>query len=186
VTAGRPAVFLDRDGILNELVRRDGATVSPRSPVDFRLREEAAAAVRDLRAAGFPVLVVTNQPDIARGHMTRAALDAMNGMLRAAMPVNDVAVCPHDEADRCECRKPKPGLLLGLASRWDVDLPRSYMVGDGWRDIGAGRAAGCRTILVGDQPGGDAEPELAVADLRAAVTAILRLMHPSMLHSEPR
>ncbi|MGH7517726.1 MAG: D-glycero-alpha-D-manno-heptose-1,7-bisphosphate 7-phosphatase [Gemmatimonadales bacterium] len=185
MTGSRPGVFLDRDGILNELVRRDGAAVSPRDPRDFKLRVGAAAAVRDLRAAGLPVLVATNQPDIARGLISRAALDAMTGMLRAAVPVDDVAVCPHDDADRCECRKPKPGLLIALASRWDVDLPRSYMVGDSWRDVGAGRAAGCRTVLVGDEPG-DVKPDLAVADLRAAVTAILTSMDLSTIHAEPR
>jgi D-glycero-D-manno-heptose 1,7-bisphosphate phosphatase len=181
----RPAVFLDRDGVLNDLVCRDGAAVSPREPDEFRLRAEAASAVRDLRSAGFPVLVVSNQPDIARGRMGPAALECMTAMLRSAVPVDDVAVCPHDDADACGCRKPKPGLLLALASRWDVDLARSYMIGDSWRDIGAGRAAGCRTILIGADVGTPIEPDAALPDLRSAVAAILRSTNRSTPGPEP-
>jgi D-glycero-D-manno-heptose 1,7-bisphosphate phosphatase len=168
----RSAVFLDRDGILNELVERDGVPVSPRRPEDFRISRGAADAVQALHSVGLPVFVVTNQPDIARGHMTAAALDAMSAMLRATLPIDDLAVCPHDDADRCACRKPKPGMLLALAERWGVDLEGSYMVGDSWRDMAAGRAAGCRTILVRGAGPADTMPDLVVRDLQAAVRAI--------------
>lgn len=170
--AGRTAVFLDRDGILNELVERDGRPVSPRFPADFRIRCGAADAVHALRRAGLPVFVVTNQPDVARGHLTAAALDAMSALLRAAVPIDDLAVCPHDDVDGCGCRKPKPGMLLELAKRWNVDLEGSYMVGDSWRDVEAGRAAGCRTILVSAVAPAESTPHLVVSDLQAAVLAI--------------
>lgn len=176
----RPAVFLDRDGILNELVERDGAPVSPRRPEDFRLRRGAADAVQALRRAGFPVFVVTNQPDLARGHLTAAALEAMSATLRAAAPIDDMAVCPHDDADRCDCRKPKPGMLLDLADRWQVDLGGSFMIGDTWRDVAAGRAAGCRTILVGSVSPTEPAPDLMVPDLHAAVRAITQCRHGAL------
>ncbi|HEX2450377.1 MAG TPA: HAD family hydrolase [Gemmatimonadales bacterium] len=171
-TTSRTAVFLDRDGILNELVERDGRPVSPRFPEDFRIRCGAADAVHALRQAGIPVFVITNQPDVARGHLTAAALESMSTMLRAAVPIDDLAVCPHDDADGCGCRKPKPGMLVELAKRWDVDLEGSYMVGDSWRDVEAGRAAGCRTILVSGAAPAESAPDLVVSDLWAAVLAI--------------
>lgn len=183
---GRPAVFLDRDGVLNELVQRDGADVSPRDPGEFRLRPDAAAAVRELRSAGLPVLVVTNQPDIARGRMPVEALERMTAILKSALPVDDVAVCPHDDADACDCRKPNPGLLLDLASRWDVDLQRSYMIGDSWRDVGAGRAAGCRTILIAGADGSRSGADATVPDLRSAVAAVLRSTGVSPSGLEPQ
>jgi D-glycero-D-manno-heptose 1,7-bisphosphate phosphatase len=96
----------------------------------------------------------------------------MSIILRAAVPIDDLAVCPHDDADGCGCRKPKPGMLVELAKRWDVDLEGSYMVGDSWRDVEAGRAAGCRTILVSGAAPAESAPDLVVSDLWAAVLAI--------------
>ncbi|MGQ0813383.1 MAG: HAD-IIIA family hydrolase [Gemmatimonadota bacterium] len=143
------AVFLDRDGVLNHLVLRDGKPVSPRVLEDFAIVEDAAASLGRLKSAGFRVFVVTNQPDVARGAMPAATLDAMLERLRAKVPLDDIAVCIHDDIDACECRKPKAGLLRELAARWHVDLGRSIMVGDTWRDVQAGRAARCTTVLVG-------------------------------------
>ena len=174
--AGRRAVFLDRDGVLNELVPRDGGPGSPWLPGEFRVAPGAADAVRRLRERGWLVFVVTNQPEVARGRIRPADLEAMHAALRAAVPVDDVAVCPHDDASGCECRKPRPGLVRGLAARHGVDLARSFLVGDTWRDVGAGRAAGCRTIRLPPPPGGQAragyEPDLAVSSLEEAVAAI--------------
>jgi transaldolase len=144
----RRAVFLDRDGVLNEPVVRDGKPYPPASAEDVVLCDGAARAVAELRDAGFVLVVVTNQPDVARGTTPRATVDAINGRLRALLPLDDVLVCAHDDADRCGCRKPKPGLLQDGARLHGVDLARSYLVGDRWRDIEAGAAAGCRTALV--------------------------------------
>jgi D-glycero-D-manno-heptose 1,7-bisphosphate phosphatase len=145
---GKAAVFFDRDGVLNELVVRDGIRVSPRTVQDFRLVADAVAVVERLRGQGLLVFVVTNQPDIARGRMSMGDLDAMTTIRRATVAVDDIAVCTHDDADGCGCRKPLPGLLMSLARTWDVDLGRSFMVGDSWKDVQAGRVAGCFTILV--------------------------------------
>ena len=144
----RPAVFLDRDGVLNEPVVRDGKPYPPERPADLVVSPGADEAVRALRAAGFVLVVVTNQPDVARGTMPRATVDAINARLRAELPLDDVLVCAHDDADGCDCRKPRPGLLRAGAERHGIALGRSYLVGDRWRDIEAGTAAGCRTVLV--------------------------------------
>ncbi len=144
----RPAVFLDRDGVLNEPVVRGGKPYPPARPADLVVSPGASDAVRELRAAGFLLVVVTNQPDVARGTTPRATVDAINGRLREELPLDDVLVCAHDDADRCGCRKPRPGLITAGAELHGIELGRSYLVGDRWRDIEAGTAAGCRTVLV--------------------------------------
>lgn len=145
---GRPAVFLDRDGVLNEAILREGRPHPPATPDDVVLRPGVPDACARLRAEGFLLLMVTNQPDIARGTTTRAAVDAINDRLVADLGLDAALVCPHDDADGCACRKPAPGLLLDGADRFDVDLSASLMVGDRWRDIAAGEAAGVRTVWV--------------------------------------
>jgi D-glycero-D-manno-heptose 1,7-bisphosphate phosphatase len=135
-----------------------------------------AEAVARLRGLGLLVIVVTNQPDLARGSLTRDALDAMHARLRAAVPVDDVAVCPHDDADGCSCRKPRPGLLLAAAARWGIDLAGSFLVGDRGKDIEAGRQAGCTTILVPAPYSGAARADHRAADLTEAAEIISRLI----------
>jgi D-glycero-D-manno-heptose 1,7-bisphosphate phosphatase len=147
-TAPRRAVFLDRDGVLNEPVVVDGHPLPPDSVADVVLTRGAERACEALREAGFLLIVVTNQPDIARGTRDRAAVDAINDELRRRLGLDDVLVCPHDDGDGCSCRKPRPGLLLDAGERWRIGLADSVMVGDRWRDIEAGRGAGCRTVLV--------------------------------------
>jgi D-glycero-D-manno-heptose 1,7-bisphosphate phosphatase len=145
---GRPAVFLDRDGVLNAAVQHDGRPHPPVSADEVVLRPGAAAACARLRAAGFLLVMVTNQPDIARGTTTRATVDGINDRLVAELGLDAACVCPHDDADACGCRKPAPGLILDAADRYDVDLGASLMVGDRWRDIAAGAAAGVSTVWV--------------------------------------
>jgi D-glycero-D-manno-heptose 1,7-bisphosphate phosphatase len=142
------AVFLDRDGVLNHTIERDGRPGSPRSLAEFVLFNDVSAAVAALKESGFGVFVVTNQPDVARGLLPEPLLDAMMAELSRQVPEDDWRACRHDEGDGCACRKPRPGMLEELAALWGVALDRSYMVGDAWRDIGAGQAAGCRTILL--------------------------------------
>ncbi|MDX2194681.1 MAG: HAD-IIIA family hydrolase [Gemmatimonadales bacterium] len=171
---GRRAVFLDRDGVINALVPRDGRLVSPRRPAEFRLLPGIAEAAARLRREAWLIFIITNQPDLARGRMDACDHAEMMAAATAATAPDDVAVCPHDDADACQCRKPRPGLVLALASRWSVDLAASWLIGDSWRDVEAGRAAGCRTVLVGpgDRPG--LQPDLSAADLPSAVA----LLHP--------
>jgi D-glycero-D-manno-heptose 1,7-bisphosphate phosphatase len=168
------AVFLDRDGVLNALVVRDGIAVSPRVLEDFAIVPDARASVARLKDAGFRVFVITNQPDIARGLMSNAVLDEMLCALRAEVPLDDIAVCTHDDADGCSCRKPRAGMLHTLAQRWQVDLRNSVVVGDSWRDMHAGRAASCKTVLLG--AGKDEAADYSAASLGDAVDLILTRM----------
>jgi len=143
----RRAVFLDRDGVLNEAIVRAGRPYPPASSAELRIFRDAAALQR-LKDAGFLLIAVTNQPDVGRGSQTREAVEAMNARVREALPVDDFYVCFHSGDEECDCRKPKPGLLLAAAADWNIDLERSFMVGDRWRDIDAGASAGCRTIWI--------------------------------------
>lgn len=173
--APRRAVFLDRDGVLNEPVTVDGRPFAPDSVAGLVLAPGVEEACAALRRAGFLLIVVTNQPDIARGHRDRRAVDAINDELRRRLGLDDVLVCPHDDADGCACRKPRPGMILEAADRWGVSLTDSVMVGDRWRDIDAGRGAGCRTVHVAR--GYDERPaegaDLVVGGLREAVPWIV-------------
>ena len=144
----RPGVLLDRDGVLNRVVLRDGRGASPRSYAEFQLLPGVARAVASLRRAGLPVIVVTNQPDVARGLLAPAELARMHEHLRSRVAPDEIYACLHDDADGCDCRKPRPGLLLRAAADFHLDLARSWMVGDSWKDLGAASAAGCRMIFV--------------------------------------
>ena len=144
----RPAAVLDRDGVINAAFLRDGRPHPPASLAELVILPGVAEACRRLRAEGFAVLVVTNQPDIARGTARAVDVAHINDVLLASLALDAILVCPHDDADGCHCRKPRPGLLLDAADRWDIDLTRSTMVGDRWRDIDAGRAAGVATVFL--------------------------------------
>jgi D-glycero-D-manno-heptose 1,7-bisphosphate phosphatase len=142
------AVFLDRDGVINAAVVRDGKPYPPASVDVMEILPGVPQALADLRTAGFALVVVTNQPDVARGKTPRAAIDAIHDHLRAQLPLDAIYACFHDDADRCNCRKPGPGMLLDAARDLGLDLPSSWMVGDRWRDIDAGISAGCHTAWV--------------------------------------
>jgi D-glycero-D-manno-heptose 1,7-bisphosphate phosphatase len=142
------AVFLDRDGVLNEALVRDGLPHPPATVDEVVIRPGVREACRTLADAGVLLIVVTNQPDLARGTASRADVDAINDHLAAELGLDAVCVCPHDDADGCDCRKPRSGLLVAAAERHGVDLRRSFMVGDRWRDIEAGARAGVTTVWV--------------------------------------
>ena len=142
------AVFLDRDGVLNQAVVRNGKPHPPASAAELVLAPNAKAALLDLKAQGFLLLVATNQPDVGKGITTRAAVEEINRKLASLLPVDDIFVCYHQDSDLCDCRKPKPGMLLEGARKHNVDLDDSFMVGDRWRDVEAGQNAGCRTVFI--------------------------------------
>jgi D-glycero-D-manno-heptose 1,7-bisphosphate phosphatase len=171
------AVFLDRDGTLNEAIMRDGKPYAPLTLEEFRILPGAAEGLAQLKAAGFLLIVVTNQPDVARGLQKLAMVEAMNDVLRNNLPLDDVLVCYHDDGDNCECRKPRPGLLLEGAAKYGVDLAGSFMVGDRSKDIEAGEAAGCRTVLIDyhypTEPPPTAGPTARVPSIGAAAAWIL-------------
>jgi len=169
----RRTIFLDRDGVINKVVLRDGRPTAPRQPAEFEIDEGVEESLKRLRAAGFRLFVVTNQPDVARGLMSGESLRVMTDRIMATLPVDAVRVCPHDDRDGCECRKPKPGMLFELAREHGLMLRDSYLIGDSWKDTCAAGAAGCRSIIL-DRPYNREDPaDCRVADLQKAVEIIL-------------
>lgn len=143
-----PAVFLDRDGVLNRPVLRHGRPHPPESVKDLAVYPDVAPSLRRLKSAGYALVVATNQPDVARGLQHAEVVNQINRELCRRVAVTAVYVCFHDDADGCRCRKPAPGLLFDAAHDLGLDLSRSFMVGDRWRDVEAGRRAGCRTVYI--------------------------------------
>jgi D-sedoheptulose 7-phosphate isomerase len=172
----RPAVFLDRDGVLNRAFVRDGRPSAPSGLKELELLPDAAVALNELKSHGFALYVITNQPDVARGNITRADVEAMHGSLMAALPIDEVFVCYHDDADDCACRKPKAGMLFEAQRKHNIDLARSFVVGDRWRDIDAGHNAGCTTVLIDygyRERKSSRPPEATVHSLREAADWII-------------
>ena len=169
----RPAAFVDRDGVISAALIRDRKPYAPATLDELTILPGVAEALHQLKAAGFAIIVITNQPDVARGLTRREDVEAIDAHLGAALPIDEFRVCYHDDRDNCPCRKPKPGLLLQAPA---YDLARSVLVGDRWRDIEAGeRAHVGATILVDyqyDEPI-TVEPTLRVPSLLAAVPWIV-------------
>ena len=179
----KPAVFLDRDGVLNRTVVRDGVPHPPQSMDEVEILPGVADALAKLSELGVPLVVVTNQPDVARGTQSRVAVERINDFLRERLPLTEICTCYHDGPDNCSCRKPKAGLLVEAAKTYNIDLRRSFMVGDRWSDIVAGRTAGCTTLLI-DLPYSNAErcsPDFRVRDLGEAVEIILRKLSEDVI-----
>ena len=172
------AAFLDRDGVLNRSLVVNGKPKAPASLVEFELLPGAVDAVARLKAAGLIVIVATNQPDVARGEHRRDDVDAIHNYLKNQAKIDDIYACYCLEGPDCDCYKPKPGMLRNAALRWDIDLARSFMVGDRWRDIGAGKAAGCRTFFVdyGYREQRPDNPDFVVKDLAEAARIIVELV----------
>jgi len=171
IGGGRRAVFLDRDGVLNRAMVRDGKPYPPASPSELEIIPDTAGALADLKKLGFLLVVVTNQPDVGRGTQKREVVEAIHDRLREALPLDDVLVCFHTDNDACDCRKPRPGLIFRAAERYGIDVTASYMIGDRWRDIEAGERAGCRTVLIDygyREQAPSVGPAVRVTSLRAA------------------
>jgi D-glycero-D-manno-heptose 1,7-bisphosphate phosphatase len=171
------AVFLDRDGVLNRFTIRDGTPRPPAGVGELEIFPDARDALHRLKEAGYLLIVVTNQPDIARGTQTRWAVDRINTAIGEALPVDEFLVCDHDDAANCPCRKPKPGMVLDGAARHAVDLQQSYLIGDRWRDIDCGASAGVRTVFIDwgyGERAPDHAPDFVAQSLVTAVDWILQ------------
>ncbi len=173
----RQAVFLDRDGVINKAIVKDGKPYPPTSLHDFELLPGVVSATHALRKAGFLIVVVTNQPDVATGVQTREVVESMHQKLYEAEICDDVRACYHSDADACNCRKPKPGMLLEAAAQWAIDLKGSFLVGDRWRDVAAGKAAGCKTFFIDYKYREQTakSPDAVVASLEEAAKHILNV-----------
>ena len=172
------AVFLDRDGVINRALERESKPYPPRSLAEFEILPEVPSACARLKAAGFLLIVVTNQPDVGRGTLKKEIIETIHAEMCRRLPIDRVEVCYHpgQGASACDCRKPKPGMLLHAGKELDIDLAQSWMVGDRWRDVDCGHAAGCRTVFI-DR--GYAEelrqkPHFSAGNLAQAADIILR------------
>ncbi|OHE77412.1 MAG: D,D-heptose 1,7-bisphosphate phosphatase [Verrucomicrobia bacterium RIFCSPLOWO2_12_FULL_64_8] len=173
----RPAVFLDRDGTLNAALIRDGRPSPPATPSEFQILPGVAEGCAHLKAAGFALVVATNQPDVGRGTISREAVEAIHAQMCAVLPLDRVEVCfdPGGGNPPSEDRKPRPGMLRRAARELGLDLSRSWMVGDRWRDVDCGKNAGCRTVFIdrGYAEALRAPPDFTVKDFTEAVEIIL-------------
>jgi D-glycero-D-manno-heptose 1,7-bisphosphate phosphatase len=164
------AVFLDRDGVLNAAAVVDGVPHPPRSVEETEILPGVPEACSRLHEAGFLLVMVTNQPDVARGQTSAETVQEINAAVSKAARIDDVRVCFHDDAEACNCRKPNPGMLLDASRDLGLELSRSFLVGDRWRDIEAGRRAGVTTVLVdyGYEESKGVSPAKTVRDLEEA------------------
>ena len=188
----RRAVFLDRDGVLNRPVIRDGLPFPPADLEGFELYPGVAEGCLQLKEAGFLLIVITNQPDVGRGTQSRETVEAMHAKLRNDIPaIDDIEVCWHAGArrsDPCDCRKPKPGMLFRAAANHQIDLQGSFVIGDRWRDVDCARAAGCRAIFIdhGYRETLREKPEFAVATFGEAVATVLQVVARSDLSNRAK
>lgn len=176
MSSTRKAVFLDRDGVINVLVPRDRGLYSPRNIDEFELFPWTSRALSRLADNGYELVVVTNQPDIARGLLEISELEKMHQKLCALTPIEHIYICSHDSSDHCDCRKPRPGLLLRAARDLKLDLGTSWTIGDRDSDLQAGQSAGTQTVFI--QSGQEALPLHSVptsveCNLESAVSHIL-------------
>lgn len=169
------AVFLDRDGIINAPVVRNGKPYPPSTLDSVEILPGVKDALIELKEAGFLNIVATNQPDVATGKQSRAVVDAIHEKMKSELALDDIRVCFCVEGPDCPCYKPSPGLLIEAAKDWGVDLSKSFMIGDRWRDVGAGQSAGCITFFVDYQYKEDLiyRPDFTISGLPEAVKLII-------------
>ena len=168
-------VFIERDGVLNQVRIERQHQVSPLTLEEFHVKMDAIPLLKKLKAAGLTLIATTNQPGISRGYQNRREMDRMHELLRRLLPIDDIMVCPHDETDRCPCRKPQPGLLVEAAFKWKLDLDRSFVISDKWQDAEAARTAGCTSLLIESPWLGKVHRDFVLPDLGAIVDKILHL-----------
>lgn len=140
------AVFLDRDGVLNKVIIKQGKPYPPATLQEFVIPDDVLPALLRLKQAGYLLIGATNQPDVARGTTLKETVEVINTKLMSELPLNEIRVCYHDDKDQCECRKPSPGLITQAAVEYKINLAKSFLIGDRWKDIEAGQRAGCKTI----------------------------------------
>ena len=166
------AVFFDRDGVLNKLIYRDGNYYSPRNIKNFVLYNDAEKVTHAVREKGYLSIVISNQPDIARGNIKKSLLNKMTKTLLNELIIDDIFYCIHDDSDLCTCRKPAPGLLVQASKKWNIDLQKSYMVGDTWKDAGAAKNANVKFLLLDREYNLDCDSIIRINNLRDTINYI--------------
>ena len=172
----RKAVFLDRDGVINEAIIRNGRPYPPSSLAELKIVNGAKEVLSALHQDGFLLILVTNQPDVARGITDKKVVEEIHAFLLGQLPIDDIFVCYHDDKDKCNCRKPLPGLILQAVTKYNIDLNSSYMIGDRWRDVEAGKSAGCKTIWLNanyDEPRPKSSPDFEITNSQEVIKLIL-------------
>ena len=144
----KKAVFLDRDGVINKAFISNGLPTSPNSLNELEILPGVKESILRLKKLNYICLLVTNQPDVSRGKIEKKTVIEMNSFLKKEIELDDIFVCYHDDKDNCKCRKPKPGMIIQASKKWDIDVRKSFIIGDRWRDIQAGISAGCKTIFI--------------------------------------
>jgi D-glycero-D-manno-heptose 1,7-bisphosphate phosphatase len=167
-------VFIERDGVLNRARIERGHQVSPLCLDEFRVNRAAAPLLQRLKDEGFVLIATTNQPGLSRGYQSRRELDLMHDLLRRSLPLDDLLVCPHDETDRCPCRKPQPGLLTEAGFKWHINLDRSFVISDKWQDAEAARSVGCTSLLIQSPWLGSVHHDLVLPNLTTVVEKIFQ------------
>ena len=171
----KAGVFIERDGVLNKVRLERQHQVIPLTSIEFEVNPEAVILVKRLKAAGLVVIATTNQPGLSHGQLSRRELDRMHQALQSTLQLDDIFVCPHAEADRCPCRKPKPGLLIEARFKWQLDMDRSFVISDKWQDAEAARAAGCTSLMLRSPWMGGVHHDFLVQNFSAAVDKIVQL-----------
>lgn len=180
----KAAVFFERDGILTVPKLEAGAYITPRTLEDVVLNEHAARPLRELKAAGFLLFATTNQPGISRGYILRREVDRIHELIMRAFPLEDILMCPHDEMDRCPCRKPKPGLLREAGFHWQLSLEHSFVLSEKWQDARAAHSAGCTSLLIRSHLNGSGHHDFILPTLETAVAKALQLQQQYLALSE--
>jgi histidinol-phosphate phosphatase family protein len=169
------AVFIERDGILNRVRLERKHQVAPLTLDEFHANHAIAPLLCSLKSAGLRVIATTHQPGLSRGYQSRRELERMHDLLLRTLPLDDIFVCPHDETDRCPCRRPKPGLLVEAGFKWHLDLVHSFVISDKWQDAEAARAAGCLSLLLDSPWVGTVHHDLVLPDMSGIIGKILSL-----------
>ena len=176
------AVFLDRDGVINRAIVRDGRPFPPPSLNKLEILPDVMESLRLLKENGFLLIVVTNQPDVGRGTQTKETIEEMHSFLLQHLSLNDIYVCWHGQDGECDCRKPLPGMLFKASLDWQIVLEKSFLIGDRWRDVDMGNAVGCKTVFLDhhyDEPL-HSEPDYKTTSIKYAVEWILNSLSLSV------
>jgi D-glycero-D-manno-heptose 1,7-bisphosphate phosphatase len=177
----RTAVFIERDGVLNEVRVERHSQVSPLTADVFRVNTSVLPLLQRLKAAGFLLIATTNQPGLSRGYQSRRELDLMHNLLLRTLPLDDILVCPHDDTDDCPCRKPKPGLFTEASFKWQLDMDRSFIISDKWPDAEAARTVGCTSLLLHSPWIKNGHHDFVLSSLSAVVDKIFQLKRSGLV-----
>jgi len=170
------AIFLDRDGVINEVVFHESdKPSSPWTFSEFKLLPGIKEPLEELNKMGFFLFIISNQPDISRGFIEKGITEKINQIIYDNFPIKEVLICPHDNHHYCNCRKPKPGMIFELSKKYDIDIKKSFLIGDNWKDTGAGQKAGCKTIILNKNYNQTVDADYRTENLSTAVKLIKSL-----------